>query len=470
MAGVLSEREAHVSVDDLVVPVVVVGAGGAGMFAAITAAKHGFSVILLEKSVRRGCNTELSGGLIQAAGTRIQRDVGVDDSAMQMFDDIMRKNNYRSDPAIVAAVAQRSVDVIDLFMDDIGLELHLDQNVLYYGHSVHRMHAAPTETGAELVDGLRRYINGHSLINLVDNAEFTDAQPHESGWEITVRHGGEVEDVIVGQKLILACDGFGGNSEMLKVYCPEIADAVYIGSENNTGNGIEIAKKLGAACDLMTAYQGHSHVNPKYGTRLGGSLPNLGSVMVNTEGRRFEREDHGYSEYARYILAQPGGVAVEVFDGHAYEAAMATGAFREAVEVGAVKHAPTLARLAEQFDLPVDTFVAEIECYNAEVDGVDWLGRSDARHALSPPFYGAVVTGAIAHTQGGVRIDPACKVLSEDDEPIDGLFAAGGTTAGISGDAPEGYMSGNGLIQAFTTGLIAAESATRELLADSRHS
>lgn len=453
--------------DDLVVPVVVVGAGGAGMLAAITAANNGFPVMLLEKSVRRGCNTEFSGGLVQAAGTRIQRELGIEDSPMVMFDDIMRKNGYRSDPQIVAAIAQRSTDVIDLFIDEVGLTLHLDQNVLYYGHSVHRMHAAPSETGAEIVRGLRSYINGHDRINLVDNAEFIDAAPHEQGWEVTVRHGGEVDDVIVGEKLILACDGFGGNREMLERYTPEIADATYIGSENNTGTGIEVARKIGAACDLMTAYQGHSHVNPKYGTRLGGSLPNLGSIMVNTEGRRFEREDQGYSEYARHILAQPGGVAIEIFDGPAHEAAIASGSFREAVEAGAVKTAATVEELADHFDLPQQVLGAEIERYNAEVSGTDWLGRSDERHALSPPFYGAVVTGAIAHTQGGVRIDTSCRVLTEEAEPISGLFVAGGTAAGISGDGPAGYMSGNGLIQAFATGLIAGETATRELLAAS---
>lgn len=455
------------STEDVVVPVVVVGAGGAGMLAAITAANNGFPVMLLEKSVRGGCNTEFSGGLVQAAGTRIQRALGVEDSPMTMFNDIMRKNGYRSDPRIVAAIAQRSADVIDVFLDEVGLDLHLDQNVLYYGHSVHRMHAMPSEAGADLVAGLRAYINRHELINFVDNAEFIDATRHAQGWEVTVRHGGEVEDVIVAEKLILACDGFGRNRDMLLEYCPEIADAVYIGSENNTGTGVRVAQKLGAACDLMTAYQGHSHVNPKYGTRLGGNLPNLGSIMVNTEGRRFEREDQGYSEYAQYILAQSGGIAIEIFDRPAYDVAIATGSFREAVEAGAVKTASTLEEIADQFDLPVEGFVAEVERYNSEVDGTDWLGRSDKRHVLSPPFYGAVVTGALAHTQGGVRIDTSCRTLTADNGSVEGLFAAGGTAAGISGDGPAGYMSGNGLIQAFTTGLIAGETVARELLAAS---
>ena len=451
--------------DEIVVPVVVIGAGGAGMLAAITAANNGFQVMLLEKSTRRGCNTEWSGGLVQAAGTRVQRAAGVEDSTQTMFDDIMAKNGYRSDPAIVAAVAQRSKDVINVFLDDVGMELHLDQNVLYYGHTNHRMHATPTETGAEIVQQLRAYIDGHERIDFVDEAEFVGATRHDHGWEVTVRHGGEVEDTLIGRRLVLACDGFGGNRDMLRVHCPAVADAEYIGSENNTGTGIQVAAGLGAALDLMTAYQGHSHVNPKYGTRLGGSLPNLGAIMVNAEGRRFEREDQGYSEFGKFILAQEGGTAVEVFDGQAYDAAMATGSFREAVTAGAVKSAPTMAELAQAFDLPVETFVAEVERYNAEVDGVDWLGRSDPRHALTAPFYGAVVTGAMAHTQGGVRIDTACRALTDDDAIIAGLFVAGGTAAGISGDDDKGYMSGNGLIQAFVTGLIAGESVARELLA-----
>jgi fumarate reductase flavoprotein subunit len=456
-----------VSSDEIVVPVVVVGAGGAGMLAAITAANNGYPVMLLEKSTRRGCNTEWSGGLVQAANTRFQRESGVKDSAQQMFQDIMQKNGFRSDPVVVAAVAQRSKDVIGVFVDEVGMEMHLDQNVLYYGHTTHRMHATPTETGVEIVQQLRDYIAGHELIDLVNEAEFVGAERHEQGWAVRVRHGGQDEDVLIGRKLVLACDGFGANREMLRVHCPAIAEAEYIGSENNTGTGITVAAGLGAALDLMTAYQGHSHVNPSFGTRLGGSLPNLGSIMVDATGRRFEREDQGYSEFAKYILARPGGTAVEVFDEQAHQAVLVTGSYRQALEAGAVKQADTLEELAERMQLPVDVFVAEVERYNAEVDGTDWLGRSDVRHALTAPFYASVVTGAIAHTQGGVRIDAACHALTADRDVIDDLLVAGGTAAGISGDDDQGYMSGNGLIQAFVTGLIAGETAARELLAGS---
>jgi len=452
--------------EDVVVPIVVVGAGGAGMLAAITAANCGFEVLLLEKSTRRGCNTEWSGGLVQAAGTRVQRAAGIVDSPRVMFEDIMRKNKWKSDPEIVAMIAQRSCDVIDLFIDEIGMPIHLDENVLYFGHTNHRMHATPTEAGTEIVAALRAYVKQHELINFVDDAAFVDAAEHPSGWEIKVLHGGTTEDSVIGRKVILATNGFGANRAMLRRFCPEIAEAEYIGSENNSGEGIEVAERLGAALDLMAAYQGHSHVNPSFGTRLGGSLPNLGSMMVNLDGERFEREDQGYSEFAKHILRQRDGLAIEVFDGKAYDAAMATGSFREAVAAGAVKQADTLAELATKLNLPVETFVTELERYNAEVDGVDWMGRADERHALEAPFYGSVVTGALAHTQGGVRIDTTCHALRPDGTAIEGLFVTGGTAAGISGHDDAGYMSGNGLIQAFVTGLVAGEVAARELLVE----
>lgn len=454
----------EMSEDAVSVPIVVVGAGGAGMLAAITAANCGFDVMLLEKSTRRGCNTEWSGGLVQAAGTRVQRASGIVDSPLVMFNDIMRKNKWKSDPTIVAMISQRSTDVIDLFIDEVGMKIHLDENVLYFGHTNHRMHAMPTETGEEIVGALRAYIDRHDKIELVDEAEFIDARPHPRGWEVVVRHGGEIEDTLIGQKVILATNGFGANRAMLRRFCPEIAEAEYIGSENNTGEGIEVAERLGAALDLMTAYQGHSHVNPRFGTRLGGSLPNLGSMMVNLDGHRFANEDQGYSEFAKHILAQRDGLAVEVFDAKAYDSAMATGSFRAAVEAGAVKQADTFAELAEKFSLPVEEFVTEMERYNAETDDTDWMGRADERHALTAPLYGAIVTGALAHTQGGVRIDTECRALRPDGSPIDGLFVTGGTAAGISGVDDAGYMSGNGLIQAFVTGIVAGEVAARELM------
>jgi len=427
------------------------------MMAALWAVRAETEVLLLEKSTRRGCNTELSGGLIQAAGTRLQAALGVDDSPQLMWSDILRKNKGKCDPDVVRAVCDRSAEVVHFLADRVGLPLHLDTNVHYYGHSAFRMHATHTETGSEIVTGLRNALADEPAITLVDEVNVRGLVRDQVGVVgVDVERGGR--ERIEADCVLLACDGFGGNRDMLRRFCPEIAEAAYIGSENNTGDGIRWGEQAGAALDLMTAYQGHSHVNPMFGTRLGGMLPNLGSIMVNLDGRRFEREDQGYSEFARVVLAQPGAIAVEIFDERIFEIAWNTGSFREAFEAGAIKKADTIAGLAQQLSLPKDALEGEIEDFNQGArTGRDRLGRSDLRDPLEPPLYGSIVTGAIAHTQGGLRIDSFCRALRPDGTFIRGLWAAGGTAAGISGDGADGYMSGNGLIQAFSTGLIAAE-------------
>ena len=371
--------------------------------------------------------------------------------------DIMRKNGGECDSAVLRAICTRSRDVVHFLVDHVGLDLHLDTDVLHFGHSAFRMHATPSELGAELVSALRAAIARDPRITFVDNVEVEELLV-DGDRVVGVQMARPERESVGARCVLLSCDGFGADQSSVKRYCPEIEGAVYIGSENNSGDGIRWGAELGAALDQMTAYQGHCHVNPDYGTRLGGGLPALGSILVNLEGLRFEREDQGYSEFARVVLAQTKGVAVEIFDQRIFDLSWPTGAFREAHDAGAIQRAETVGDLALAFSLPADVLENEIEDYNrAAVEGEDRLGRREFGEPLSSPFYGSLVTGALAHTQGGLRIDPRSRVLRDDRSVIPDLYAAGGTAAGISGEGPAGYMSGNGLIHALATGFIAGE-------------
>lgn len=426
---------------------------------ALVAAERGANVLLLEKSVHRQCNTELSGGLVQAAGTRFQMELQIHDDPTVMMQDILSINGGCCDYDVLAEICRRSADVVHFLADVVGLELHLDTSVLYKGHANFRMHSTKGELGQELVAGLRKAIRSHPRVTFVDDARVSGLLTDKG--EVLGVVAGDARERLGGGATVLSCDGFGGNQDLVLANLPSISGAVYIGSENNTGDGIVWGRAVSAAVDRMTAYQAHSHVNPQYGTRLGGSLPSLGSIIVNKKGARFAAEDQGYSQFAAPLLAQPEGVGVEIFDQRAFDAVWQTGSFRQAYEVGAVRRAATVEELAGLFGLPVESLSEEIDTYNASaVEGKDRFGRTDALRPIAAPFYGSVVTGALVHTQGGLRIDPTCRVLRDDHSHITGLYAAGGTAAGISGDGPDGYMSGNGLIQAFATGLIAGEQIT----------
>ncbi|KAB1645110.1 FAD-dependent oxidoreductase [Gulosibacter chungangensis] len=451
---------------DDALPLVIVGGGAAGMIAAINASISGQPAIILEKNVRVGCNAEFSGGLIQGSGTRFQEQAGVTDSPEQHFADLQRQNRGESDPAIVELVARRSADAVHLLADEAGLALHLDQSVLYSGHSTYRMHSMASETGQELVQGIRARIRNDENIDFVDNAEVTDIVPNGSSLDVLVSMSGQ-QEVIPARNVILASNGFGANREMVRKYIGEaIAALPYWGSENSDGRGILIGMGLGAGTAYMTAYEGHSHLNPKYGTRMGGALPALGSILVDASGRRFASEATTNSGFSKFMIPLPGSQAVEIYDERIHRAAMTNGAYEEASEMGAVKQFEDLETLAAAFDLPVDAVADEVRKYNAaagsERDELDRAARG--RIPFAPPYYAASVSAGVIHTQGGLTVDTSCRVLTTNAEVIPGLYATGGVAAGISGTGVDTYLPGNGLTHAFTTGLVASEHVASVLV------
>jgi fumarate reductase flavoprotein subunit len=169
-------------------------------------------------------------------------------------------------------------------------------------------------------------------------------------------------------------------------------------------------------------------------------------------------------------MAQPGGEAWEIFDEEVYEASRGT-RFEEVIEVGKVVRLESLEDLAETFGLPAYTLAKTIEETNHYIrdDVQDPFGREEFKaRSLEPPFYGIHVRGALFHTQGGLKVDVRARVLKPDGSHISGLYAGGGTAAGVSGSGYRGYSSGNGLLAAIVLGRIAGESASGEILAHGR--
>lgn len=445
---------------DMETGLVVVGAGACGLMAAFAAARRGVEVLLLEKNTRLGCNAELASGSIPAAGTRYQKAAGIEGTPEQMAEDILRKNRGQADPEIVRALCRKSVEVIDLLADEVGLALTLNTDAGRSGFSFLRLHNPPGRTGGPLIRAL------HDALGRFPNATFADETP---GAGLVSDAGGAVTGVLAGpsgaerigaKKVILACDGFGANKEMLRRFIPEMAGVEYIGTQNNTGEGIRWGVELGAATAHMSGYQGHGYVCTGYGTRLAPEIPQLGGIFVNTNGERFARDDQGYSEFARVVLGQPGGVAIGLFDQRIYDVVAHTDHFKDTVASGALRSAGTLEELAAAFRLDPARLRAAVEDYNAgALRGEDRFGRKTFGKPLEAPYYGAKVTGALAHTQGGLKVDVHARVLRQDGTVVPNLYAGGGTAAGISGDGPDGYLSGNGLLSALGLGLIAGEHA-----------
>ena len=446
---------------DLSADVVIIGGGACGLMAAYRAGQHGLDVVLLEKDLRLGCNAEIASGSLAAAGTRHQREAGVRDSVEQMAADILAKNKNQANAEIVRALCARSREIIAIFEEELGVPLELNTDSSRFGFSALRLHNGPGRTGAPLIAALRRAIVGMDNVTRADRTPGAGLIADAAGAVIGVRAGRDGDQRIGARRVILACDGFGANAAMVAQYIPEMAGVDYIGVQGNTGDAIGWGLELGAAVAHMTSYQGHGLVCAGYGTRLVPEIPQLGAVIVNREGRRFARENQGYSEFAREVLAQPGGVAVAVFDQRMVDVVARLDHWRDTVASGAIKSASTLTQIAAAFRVPYDA----LETSFRECDGgrPDPFGRAALPIPAASPFYGALITGALAHTQGGLVVDVNARVLRPDGTPIPNLYAGGGTATGISGAAADGYLSGNGLLSAYGLGLIAGEHAARSL-------
>lgn len=444
-------------------PIVVAGAGAAGLMGALAAAHHGAHVVLLERDLAGPSNLLVSGGLFPAAGTRYQRSAGIDDRPALFAGDIRTMGAGAVNERLVDTLAHRSADAVHFLADVVGLDIHVMANITAPGHSVPRLHATPNESGRELHALMRAALGAHPRITVVDRAEVvglmsagSDAQARVVGVEARV--AGALQR-FEARAVLLACGGFAANARLLAEFIPAMTHALHIGAGPNDGCAIDWARALGAQVALMGGYQGQGHVNPGKGTRLGMALPPLGGFMVNRAGRRFVNEDVGPSALAAHVLAQPGGVALEVFDQRIFDIVMKQGPVRDAWNAGAVIVAHDMAGIALTAGVPQEallaTFDAATRCARGE--STDPLGRVKFLAPLAPPFYASWVTGALAHTQGGLDVDDHARVLRKDGSPIAGLYAAGGTAAGLSGRGGDGYLPGNGLGQCFPLGLIAGE-------------
>ena len=453
---------------DLEADVVVVGAGGCGLTAAIAAAQGDAEVLLLEKQARPWCNTARSGGMIPAAGTRLQRAAGIVEAPAAMAEDILRKNGGASDRETTLHLCRVAAELVEWLVDEVGVSLTFVHDFKYPAHSEFRMHAPPSRTGAALWADLRRAVTAHPRAQLIEGAGVTGLIAGEDGAVrgVLVERAGQIARV-GARKVILAANGFAANREMLARYCPEIAPAYYFGGEGNTGEAIQWGQALGGSVAFMDAYQAHASVAVPHGILITYAVVTEGGIQVNRHGRRFGDETTGYSEHALRVLAQPEGLAWTVYDARLHRLALGFDDYRHALDAGAVATAPEADSLAAALGLPGPALAATLDAYRAAAEGgaADAFGRRDCRR-LEPPLYGVKVTGALFHTQGGLVVDTAARVLRTDGTWVANLYAGGGTAAGLSGRGPGGYFSGNGLLTALGYGMLAGRDAARAIRLD----
>ncbi|MFN3672357.1 MAG: FAD-dependent oxidoreductase [Bosea sp. (in: a-proteobacteria)] len=447
----------------LQVPVVIIGAGAAGLVAALAAREAGAEVLVLERDALPRGSTALSAGLVPAAGTRWQRQADIADTAALFAGDILSKAKGEPDRAIVELVTEQAAPTLEWLADRHGLPFSVIADFSYPGHSARRMHGLPSRSGEELIDGLRQAAEAAGVEILCEaqvTRLFADAEGRVLGLAFS-RPDGSAEEVGC-DRLVLACNGYGGNKALVARHIPSLKDALYFGHPGNQGEAVLWGEALGAATGHLGGHQGHGSVAHPAGILITWATITEGGVQVNALGRRFCDESRGYSEQAAEVLKQPDGLAWTIFDSRIAGIARQFEDFKRAEAMGAILSATDWPELARRMGVPERALaetMAELSAGKIQ-GGRDAYGRDlTASPELQPPYLAVKVTGALFHTQGGLVIDAGARVQSAQGAPLPNLYAAGGAACGVSGSGAEGYLSGNGLLTAVVLGRVAGSGA-----------
>ncbi len=350
--------------------VVVVGAGGAGLAAAIEAADAGASVIVLEKMPFVGGNTRICGGLVPGVGTELQKAAGIEDSPEKYAEDILTANGYSGDVELVKVATEEAAEFVPWF-ESLGAEF---LKVLPFpGNSVERLHLEKSLSGAGLVDVLENAVkerNVEVMLETTATGLVKNSDGAITGVKATTRDGKEI--TIGAKAVVLAAGGFAGNKEMLEEYIPVMKDAGLLGHSGNVGDGIRMGIEAGADVRYMDAYCPHAAVNPEKTMLISWEMIMRGGILVNENGERFVDETLGYAKCAPILAQQSNGKAFLVFDDNVV-AQVEKAATYEAV----TKNAESVEVLAETIGVDLTSLNDAITAYNEGVAaGKDSFGRT----------------------------------------------------------------------------------------------
>lgn len=456
--------------------VIVIGAGFAGLAAAIEAAEAGASVIILEKMKGYGGNSIICDGGVSAAGTPEQEKAGIEDSPKKMAEDMIRAGLGLNHPELVRVVTEKSYDAVRWTIDHLGVE-YLDRLDQFGGHSVRRCYTTHNRSGSAIivkqVEKLKEYGVGVQTKMLLD--EFI---VDESGRVIgvNVRRGfnypdwesGTIQAIKARRGVVLATGGFGADIRFRMAQDPRLNETIDTTNKAcTTAESLQAAMRIGVMPVQLSWIQLGPWASPD--EKMYGSGPDFASyiafpygVLVNpATGSRFVNELADRKIRADAIL-KTGAPAVAVTDSQALESSGYN--VDRALKKGVVKTFDSLDKVAGHYSIALEQFKNAVEKYNRSVvTGFDEEFNKTilptAKPMTLPPFYAMRVWPKIHHTMGGVMINTDAMVIDLDGNPIKGLFAAGEITGGVHGAC---RLGSNAITDCLVFGRIAGRNAAAQ--------
>ena len=499
------EKDAAAEDSTVDADVVVVGAGGAGMTAAITAAAEGKSVVILESQSMVGGNSVRATGGMNAGKTVYQDEnefgesagvektlktaaekyadnetitalaktvseqwaayqanpTGYFDSVELMELDTMIGGKGINDPELVETLCANSADAID-WLDEHGITLH---NVSSFGGaSVKRIHrpvnaeGKTVSVGSYMIPLLQENCEKAGVKMMLDTTAteiLTDANGAAVGVKAT---GASGETVTVNAKaVVLATGGFGANLDMVVKYKPELKGFMTTNAPGIQGQGIEMAQAIGAATVDMDQIQIHPTVEANTAALITEGLRGDGAILINEEGQRFIDEVGTRDVVSAAEIAQTGSYSWLVVD---QAMADASSVIQGYIKKGYTVTGSTYEELGKAMGVDAVAFAETMEKWNGYVEAKNDpdFGRTSFANPLNTaPYYAVKVTAGVHHTMGGLKINANTEVLNEKGEVIPGLFAAGEVTGGVHG---ANRLGGNAVADFTVFGRIAGAAAS----------
>ena len=454
--------------------VVVIGAGGAGLAAAITAEQNGAKVIVVEKMPKVGGNTILAGGAVNAVEDRSEFAIKQNDSVNWHFQQTYSGGDYQGDPELIMTLVSNAYAGIQ-WTKELGMEwLGEDAVFTVSGGLWPRAWkpAMPAATG--FFDTYTKYIDKTDKINLMLNPKAEEILTDASGAACGIIATGETGNTITinAKSVVVATGGFSKNVQLRMAYDTiwGMLDEKVLSTnhEGATGDGVKMLQKLGADFVQMGNIQLLPLGDPKTGSLSGNIEHGVDSrIFVNKSGLRYGDEGGRRDDMTWDLFAQEDNYMWIVMDSDTYPTGDEVNNFGETanqlVEAGRAVKADSLDELAALMGVDAENLKATIAEYNRHCIGGDLEGQPDefGRTLFGPaidtaPFYAGARVPTVHHTMGGVRIDSTCRVYNENGEVIENLYAAGEVTGGIHG---ANRLGGNALADTIVFGRIAGESA-----------
>lgn len=435
--------------------IVIIGSGGAGMSAALSAKESGLDVTLIEKMVYLGGNTVRAKGGLNAAETKYQKSLGIIDTIQTFIDDTMKGGKNVNDPELVKYLAENSSDAVE-WLDSMGISLK--SVVSSGGASKPRMHAPEGggDAGKYIIAGLQKQLEPKG-IKIYTETKATEIIMKDGKAAGVIAETPNGKMTINAKAVVIATGGFSANEELYTKYRPELKGFITTGHPGGTGDGIFMAEAAGASLVDMEQIQIHPTVEQSKSELVTEGLRGRGAILVNQEGKRFGDEMGTRDVVSADVLAQPGSYAYIVFDNNLRKN-MAT--VESMVALGIVTEAATYEELAQKLNMPADAFKATMDKWNNDVKAKNdtEFGRTQAMDWTleEAPYYAIKIAPAVHHTMGGIKINTNAEVIGTNGSPISGLYAAGEVTGGIHG---ANRLGGNAIADIIIFGRQAGKNA-----------